>query len=50
MDDQISKMQTRLAQQRLAMQAEFTQADAAMSQLKNQSSSLSSIGSGLGSF
>ncbi|MEO8481940.1 MAG: flagellar filament capping protein FliD [Acidobacteriota bacterium] len=50
MDDQISKMQARLAQQRLAMQQEFTAADAAMSQLKSQSSSLSSIGSGLGSF
>jgi flagellar hook-associated protein 2 len=50
MDDQIAKMQARLAQQRLAMQQEFTAADAAMSQLKNQSSSLSNIGSGLGSF
>ncbi len=50
MDDQIAKMQARLALQRQSLQQEFTQADAAMSQLKNQSSSLSNIGSGLGSF
>lgn len=50
MDDQIAKMQARLALQRQSLQQEFTEADAAMSQLKNQSSSLSSIGSGLGSF
>lgn len=50
MDDQIAKMQARLALQRQSLQMEFTQADAAMSQLKNQSSSLSNIGSGLGSF
>jgi flagellar hook-associated protein 2 len=49
MDDQISAMQARLAQQRQSLQQQFTEADAAMSRLKNQSSSLSGIGSGLGS-
>jgi flagellar hook-associated protein 2 len=46
MDAQIAALQDRLAQQRLALQQEFTQADLAISQLKDQSSSLASIGSG----
>lgn len=49
MDDQITTMQSRLALQKAALQREFTEADAAMSRLKNQSGSLSNLGSGLGS-
>jgi len=45
MDTQILNMQSRLALQRDALQKQFTEADAAMSRLKSQSSSLSSIGS-----
>lgn len=47
MDDQILAMQNRLALQRDALQRQFTEADAAMSRLKSQSSALSGIGSGL---
>jgi len=50
MDAQIVAMQTRLAQQRATLQREFTEADAAMSRLKAQSSSLGSIVSGFGNF
>jgi flagellar capping protein FliD len=42
-------MQARLAQQRDSLQQQFTQADLAMSQLKSQTSSLSSFGANLGS-
>jgi flagellar hook-associated protein 2 len=45
MDTQILSMQSRLALQRDALQRQFTEADAAMSRLKSQSSSLQSIGS-----
>jgi flagellar hook-associated protein 2 len=48
MDDQIERLQLRLAQQREALQREFIQADLAMSRLKNQQSSLANFGSGLG--
>jgi hypothetical protein len=37
-------MQSRLALQRDALQRQFTEADAAMSRLKNQSGSLASLG------
>jgi flagellar hook-associated protein 2 len=47
MTDQISSMQARLAVQRSSLQLEFTQADAAMSQLKNQSGSLANLGTSL---
>ena len=46
MDSQIEAMQRRLALQREAMQRQFTEADAAMSRLKNQSGSLASLGIG----
>jgi flagellar hook-associated protein 2 len=49
MGDQIDRMQARLALQREALQQEFIQADMAMSQLKSQTSSLASFGTGLGS-
>jgi flagellar hook-associated protein 2 len=49
MDQQIQDMQARLAQQRDSLQQQFTQADLAMSQLKSQTSSLSSFGANLGS-
>jgi flagellar hook-associated protein 2 len=49
MDGQILSMQSRLALQRDSLQRQFTDADAAMSRLKSQSSSLQSI-SGFGSF
>ena len=42
--DSIAKMQDRLAARRLALQKEFTAADAAMSQLKSQSGSLAQFG------
>lgn len=42
--DQITSMQERLALRRAALQREFIAADAAMSQLKSQSSSLASFG------
>jgi flagellar hook-associated protein 2 len=44
MDGQILAMQSRLALQRDALQRQFTEADAAMSRLKNQSGSLASLG------
>lgn len=44
MDSQIMSMQARLAIQRDALQRQFTEADAAMSRLKNQSGSLASLG------
>jgi flagellar hook-associated protein 2 len=50
MDAQIVAMQVRLAQQRATLQREFTEADAAMSRLKAQASSLGGIASGFGSF
>jgi flagellar hook-associated protein 2 len=49
MGTQIDQMSQRLAQQRETLQQQFTEADLAMSQLKNQQSSLSSFGSSLGS-
>jgi flagellar hook-associated protein 2 len=49
MSDQITQLQGRLALQREALQKEFIEADMAMSRLKNQSSSLASFGSNLGS-
>jgi flagellar hook-associated protein 2 len=45
--DQIDSMTARLLQQRTALQAEFTAADAAMTQLKSQSSSLSNFNTNL---
>jgi flagellar hook-associated protein 2 len=45
----IASMQARLAIRRLALQREFTAADAAMAQLKSQSSSLSAFGASLNS-
>jgi flagellar hook-associated protein 2 len=48
MDTQIASMQRRLALQRESMQRQFTEADAAMSRLRSQSSSLASLG--IGSF
>lgn len=45
--DQIATMQDRLAIRRAALQREFTAADAAMTQLKNQSGSLASFGATL---
>jgi flagellar capping protein FliD len=48
MDDQIASMQSRLALQRASLQREFTEADAAMSRLKNQSGSLANIGQKFG--
>jgi flagellar capping protein FliD len=50
MDAQIASMQARLAIQRASLQRQFTEADAAMSRLRNQSGSLAGIGSGFGSF
>src|SRR5688500_7079368 len=50
MDQQIASMQSRLALQREMLARQFTEADTIMSRLRNQSGSLSSIGSGLGSF
>jgi flagellar hook-associated protein 2 len=47
MDGQILSMQNRLALQRDALQRQFTEADAAMSRLKSQSSALSGIGGGV---
>lgn len=44
MDGQILAMQARLALQRESLQRQFTEADAAMSRLKNQSGSLASLG------
>lgn len=44
MDNQILAMQSRLALQRDALQRQFTEADAAMSRLKSQSSALAGIG------
>jgi flagellar hook-associated protein 2 len=46
MDSQILTMESRLLLQREMLQRQFTEADAAMSRLKNQSGSLASIGSG----
>jgi flagellar hook-associated protein 2 len=43
MSNQIGRMQDRLAIRRTSLQQEFTAADAAMTQLKNQSSSLTSL-------
>jgi flagellar hook-associated protein 2 len=48
MDDDIARMQERLALQRAALQRQFTEADLAMSRLKSQTSSLENLGSGLG--
>lgn len=45
MDGQILAMQSRLALQREALQRQFTEADVAMSRLRNQSSSLASLAS-----
>jgi flagellar hook-associated protein 2 len=50
LDDQIASMQARLALQRESLQRQFTEADMAISRLKDQSSSLSSIGANFGSF
>jgi flagellar capping protein FliD len=50
MDSQIIAMQARLARQRATLQREFTAADEAMTRLKAQSSSLSSIATGFGIF
>ncbi len=47
LSDSIAKMQERLATRRAALQREFTAADAAISQLKNQSGSLASFGASL---
>jgi flagellar hook-associated protein 2 len=44
MDSQILAMQSRLAFQREALQRQFTEADAAMSRLKNQSGALADLG------
>ena len=44
---QIAAMEDRLALRRLALQQEFTAADAAMTRLKNQSGSIASLGAGL---
>lgn len=49
MDGQILAMQTRLALQREMLQRQFTEADTAMSRLKNQSGALASLGSGTSS-
>jgi flagellar hook-associated protein 2 len=46
---QVSAMQDRLAIQRESLQREFTEADLAISRLKQQSSSIATFGSGLGS-
>jgi flagellar hook-associated protein 2 len=43
MSNQVARMQDRLAIRRASLQKEFTAADTAMTQLKNQSSSLSSL-------
>ena len=45
--DSIAKMQDRLAARRATLQREFTAADAAISQLRNQSGSLASFGASL---
>lgn len=50
MDEQILAMQSRLAVERASLQRQFTEADAAMSRLRNQSGSLASFGSSLGGF
>jgi flagellar hook-associated protein 2 len=50
LDAQMLAMQTRLAQQREALQRQFTEADMAISRLKSQSSALGSFGASLGSF
>jgi flagellar capping protein FliD len=47
MTDQIARMTARLALRRTALQKEFTAADAAMSQLKAQGSSLTSFSASL---
>ncbi len=47
LSDGIAKMQERLATRRATLQREFTAADAAISQLKNQSGSLASFGASL---
>jgi len=47
LSSQIARMEDRLALRRLALQQEFTAADAAMARLKNQSGSIASLGSGL---
>lgn len=44
MDNQIFSLQARLALQRDALQRQFTEADAAMSRLKNQSGALANLG------
>lgn len=44
---QIDSMATRLQRQRATLQAEFVEAEAAMTRLKNQSGNLSSLGSNL---
>jgi flagellar hook-associated protein 2 len=49
MTDQISSMQARLAIQRATLQAEFSAADAAMSQMKSDSTTLSNFASSLSS-
>ncbi len=50
LDAQISDMQDRLAVRRTALQAEYTAADQAMTQLKAQSGGLSSLGGSSGLF
>jgi flagellar hook-associated protein 2 len=50
MDRQIENMQARLAIERVTLQRQFTEADTLMSRLRNQSGSLSNLGSSLGSF
>ncbi len=50
MDGQIDAMQRRLAVQREALQREFAEADAIMSRLKAQATSLSGFSSDLGTF
>jgi flagellar hook-associated protein 2 len=49
LDDQIAKMQDRLALERAALQQQFTAADAAMKALNNQTSALSSVGQSISS-
>ena len=50
MDAQIEAMQRRLAIQKESLQKQFAEADLIMSRLKSQAASLSSFGSGFGSF
>lgn len=47
LDTQIASMQTRLAQQKAALQLEFSNADSLMTSMKNQSASISGVSSSL---